>query len=459
MRAGLGKTAGVALLVAAVALLAASAGAVIVSLVQLQQTRAEVLRIAEVLQAAESLQRDLRTAETGQRGFLLTGETRYLRPYQQARGRIPEDLLRLRRLVRDPSQVRRLQALTPLIDAKLEELRLTVDLAARSRSAALAVVRTGAGQRYMEAFEAAAEEFQVAEQALMAARIAEDQRATERAAWAAGATVLLAFLALAGGVGLVLRQRNLAALEAANASLEAKVEDRTRSLTRANQELDAFAYTISHDLRAPLRGMQGYAAAVEEDFGAQLPEEALDYLRRIGAAAERMNQLIEDILAYARLAREEFSVRPVGLSAVVERARLQMPNDCAGRVAVEGELGQVLAHPVALQQTVLNLLANGCKYAPKDRPNSLRVWSEPKDGRVRLWVEDDGIGISPEHQARVFQPFERLHGVESYPGTGIGLAIVARAVERMGGAYGVDSEAGRGSRFWVELPAAEPRHG
>lgn len=457
MRVRLGQTTGIALMIAAVALLAASAAAVILSLAQVKQTRALVLRTAEILQTTETLQRNLRTAETGQRGYLLTGDPSYLAPYEQARRRIPDNLERLRALVRDPGQVRRLAALAPLMEAKLRELHVTVELGRRSRAAALQVVRTGEGQRHMQAFEAAAAEFQAAEQDLMAARMAADQRAAEQAAVAAGATVVLAFLAMAAGVGALLRQRNLAALERANALLESKVAERTESLTRANRELDAFAYTISHDLRAPLRGMQGYATAIEEDYGAELPEEALQALRRIGAAAERMNQLIEDILAYARLAREELSVRPVALSSVVERARRQLPPECApASVTVDGVAGEVLAHPVALQQAVLNLLSNGCKYAEPGRPNEVRVRSESSGDRVRLWVEDNGIGIAPEHQARIFQPFERLHGIESYAGTGIGLAIVARAIERMGGDYGVESALGRGSRFWIELKASEP---
>jgi signal transduction histidine kinase len=124
-------------------------------------------------------------------------------------------------------------------------------------------------------------------------------------------------------------------------------------------------------------------------------------------------------------------------------------------VEVEGPLPDVLAHPPTLTQAAINLLSNAIKFVPQGRAPRIRIWAEAGDGRVRLWVEDNGIGIEPAHQERVFQPFQRLHGVESYPGTGIGLAIVRRSIERMGGRSGVVSGPGEGSRFWIELRPAQ----
>ena len=138
-----------------------------------------------------------------------------------------------------------------------------------------------------------------------------------------------------------------------------------------------------------------------------------------------------------------------------KRVADQLGTEHTRRVVVDHPLPDVLAHGPILDQVIENLLSNALKFHPKEALTHVRIWSEPRGNSVRLWVEDDGIGIQQEHQERIFRPFERLHGVESYPGTGIGLAIVQRGVERMGGTCGVVSEPGQGSRFWIELKAAE----
>jgi PAS domain S-box-containing protein len=248
------------------------------------------------------------------------------------------------------------------------------------------------------------------------------------------------------------------ALAALNADLEHRVEDRTQALAEVNRELDAFAYSISHDLRAPLRTMQGYAEALLEDFGEGLPPEGRHYTRRISAAATRMEDLIADILAYSRLAKDEVSIRPEALEAVLDQVLVDlepMLSNTEAVVRVERPLPKVQANRAVLRQVLNNLITNAMKFVrPGDRPTT-SVHAEQRSSHVRLWIEDDGIGIAPEHQQRVFNPFQRLHGVETYPGTGIGLAIVRRAVTRMGGACGVESKLGQGSRFWIELRSVE----
>jgi signal transduction histidine kinase len=247
-------------------------------------------------------------------------------------------------------------------------------------------------------------------------------------------------------------------LAALNADLEHRVEDRTQALAEVNRELDAFAYSISHDLRAPLRTMQGYAEALLEDFGEGLPPEGRHYTRRISAAATRMEDLIADILAYSRLAKDEVSIRPEALEAVLDQVLVDlepMLSNTEAVVRVERPLPKVQANRAVLRQVLNNLITNAVKFVrPGDRPTT-SVHAEQRLSHVRVWIEDNGIGIAPEHQQRVFDPFQRLHGVETYPGTGIGLAIVRRAVTRMGGACGVESKLGQGSRFWIELRSVE----
>jgi len=402
----------------------------------------------------------VQAAETGQRGYILTGERRYLAPYEQASARVWDSFQRLDKTVQDPGQATRLRRLRPLLEAKLDELARTVELRHRSLEEALAVVRTDVGQRLMEEIDAVVGEFERAEQDIMISRT---QRLERQAAWTSRIAWLTGFLALASaiiGVVWVVRQRADARLLRAEQhfrrDLERQVEDRTAQLTQVNRELDAFAYTISHDLRAPLRAMNGYADALVEDYGPMLPEEGHRFASRIVSAAGRMEDLIQDILAYSRLAREEVSVRPVNLENIVNRVVADaepLIREANAIVEVERPLPDVMAHPPTLAQAIGNLLSNAIKFVPPGQTPCVGIRTEERDGQVRLWVEDNGIGIDPAHQDRVFQPFQRLHGVETYPGTGIGLAIVRRSVERIGGRCGVVSRTGEGSRFWIELKA------
>jgi PAS domain S-box-containing protein len=252
-----------------------------------------------------------------------------------------------------------------------------------------------------------------------------------------------------------------AAVQDLTATLEARVEERTRQLSEVIAELDAFAYSISHDLRAPLRGMEGFARILLEDHAEALGADGQRYAERIVAAATRMEGLIQDILAYSRLSRDAVELAPLDLSQMVDRALAELreggvPGGAEAEVAVERPLPRVLGSRPVLGQILSNLLSNAAKFTPPGERARIRVRSEARGDRVRLWVEDNGIGLAKEHASRIFNVFERLHGGEAYPGTGIGLAIVRKGAERLGGVAGVESEGrGRGSRFWVELPLAE----
>jgi len=241
---------------------------------------------------------------------------------------------------------------------------------------------------------------------------------------------------------------------------EEEIERRAEEVGAVNKELEAFSYSVSHDLRAPLRAMQGFAQALNEDFADRLGPVAQDYTRRIVAAACRMDTLIQDLLAYSRLSRAQMLLQPLDLRSVMAQIRTHTEGEFRDReavveVAIPEAFPHVMAHPTTLVQVVTNLLTNAVKFVgPGVRPH-VRVWAEERDEWGRLWVEDNGIGIAQEHQDRIFRVFERLHGSEMYPGTGIGLAIVAKGTERMGGRAGVESTPGKGSKFWIELPKGD----
>jgi PAS domain S-box-containing protein len=239
-----------------------------------------------------------------------------------------------------------------------------------------------------------------------------------------------------------------------NATLEQRVEERTVQLQKANEELEAFSYTVAHDLRAPLRGIQGFAQALVEDYGEQLDETAQEYIQYIFDGTDRMNHLVQDLLAYSRLSREEVKLTRVRLTQVVAQAQAQLQSDLRDRqaeISVAPHLPNVMGHYPILVQIAVNLLSNAVKFVAPGVQPQIRVWAEERDNWMRLWVEDNGIGIEPHYQEQIFSVFERLHGREIYPGTGIGLAIVRKGVERLGGRAGVESALGQGSRFWVEL--------
>ena len=245
-------------------------------------------------------------------------------------------------------------------------------------------------------------------------------------------------------------------LERHTTTLEIKIAERTRELAEANAGLEAFAYMVSHDLRAPLRAMQGFSQALLEDHGEALGEEGRRHARIIIDAARRMNSLIGALLSYSRLTKEEIVLEPVSLDDVVEAAKGQLAADLTesgAEVHVEGALGTVMAHHDTLVQVVANLLSNGVKFLPAERRPQLRIDSQQRDAEIRLRVRDNGIGIDPQYHEKIFGVFERLHSDKKFSGSGIGLSIVRKGVERMGGTVELESTVGEGSTFSVILPA------
>lgn len=240
--------------------------------------------------------------------------------------------------------------------------------------------------------------------------------------------------------------------------LERMVNERTAALRESNEQMEAFTYTIAHDLRAPLRGQQGFARALLEDHGPALGETGREYAERIIQSAVRMNNLISDLLAYSRLSQTEMRVEKIDLRKLVleicEEMTFQI-RDAGAKVQVDPFDFIVCGHQLTLRTSIQNLITNALKFTKPGVPPEVRIRAEERGRFVRLWVEDNGIGISPEHHRQVFGVFQRLHKIGQYPGTGVGLAIVQKGIERMGGRVGVESEEGAGSRFWLELERPE----
>jgi signal transduction histidine kinase len=243
--------------------------------------------------------------------------------------------------------------------------------------------------------------------------------------------------------------------QADEAELERKVLERTSSLREAINQMEEFSYTVSHDLRAPLRSIKGYAEVLANEHGAKLKGEAASFLERIIENGNRMERLVNDILTISRLSSTKVRLEPIDLNALLHAIVREYPNLQANIAQITIEpLPSVIGHESLCTQIFANLLGNAAKFVPKGRVPQIRVWAEPRCEYARLNVRDNGIGIAPEFHQKIFGMFERLDPENYFGGTGIGLAIVRRAAEKMNGRVGVESVEGQGSLFWVELPKA-----
>lgn len=232
------------------------------------------------------------------------------------------------------------------------------------------------------------------------------------------------------------------------AELERLVRERTAKLQEVVGELEHFSYTITHDLKSPLRAMRGFAELAGEVCGTS---EAKPFLEKISRAAERMDALIRDALNYSRAVRQELPLEDVDTGALLRGILDSYPDfqPSKAHIRIEGPLPVVLGNEAGLTQCFSNLLGNAVKFVQPGVAPEIRIWAETRNGWVRIWVADKGIGIAESMLPRVFDMFSRAS--KAYEGTGIGLALVRKVVQRMGGRVGVDSQEGIGSRFWMEL--------
>jgi signal transduction histidine kinase len=260
---------------------------------------------------------------------------------------------------------------------------------------------------------------------------------------------------VAAQCSLVLKVRRLQdELRQTNSKLEQLVQDRTARLQEMVEELEHFSHSITHDMRAPLRSMQGFGEMLEQECGACLEGQRKDYLNRIISAAGRMDRLITDALNFSKTVRQDLSLVPIDparlLRGIIESyPEFQPPN---AEIQIE-PLPKVLGNEAALTQCFSNLLSNAVKFVREDQRKQVRISAEQNDGTVRLCFEDNGIGIPKQFHQRVFGMFQRAS--KNYEGTGIGLALVRKVTERMGGKVGFESEPGKGSRFLIELRSTD----
>jgi signal transduction histidine kinase len=432
-------------------------------------------------------------AETGQRGYLLIGEDSYLEPFDAALKVADQQSDQVEKLIDNlPDRRSTFAVMQQLVAAKFKELTTTVHLRQREGiQAAMQVVRAGAGQKLMEEIRGLANQIEREIQDRLAKH---DRQATviaERAThWSIAGNVLAALLFVlviqrelrdrirVSEQNEVLEQHVLdrtAQLGAAvkeigtlNEELEQHVLDRTAQLETAIKELDSFSYSVSHDLRAPLRAIDGFSRIVLEDYGATLASEGKAYLQMVRDNTRQMGQLVDDLLAFARLGRQSLTKQTVDPDSIVRRCLEEMVQEQVGREVeiVIGDLPTCHADPTLIKQVWTNLLANALKYTRKREVARIEIGSriEPRveaDGQpafgdgagteVIYFVKDNGAGFDMKYAGKLFGVFQRLHRSVDYEGTGVGLAIVQRIVQRHGGRIWAEAKLDEGATFSFTL--------
>jgi signal transduction histidine kinase len=270
-------------------------------------------------------------------------------------------------------------------------------------------------------------------------------------------SALLALLAISIHRGFVAREAAEEATRRHAKDLERRVAERTAQLTAANRELEGFAYSVAHDLKAPLRGIDGFSALLLEEHAGQLDEGGRRYLQRVRVAALRMNELIDGLLQYARIERRDSVAEPVDLAALAHRLVAEHAEEITARgvlVAIALPSAPVRADAEGLAIALRNLIGNALKFTAGVPLPALEIDAQAQEGSWVLRVRDNGVGFDMQYHDRIFTMFQRLHRAEDYPGTGVGLALVKKSIERMGGRVWADSEPGKGATFYLAFPCA-----
>ena len=409
-----------------------------------------------VVGATDGLLIALLNAETGQRGYLLTSRPTYLQPYYVALATIPADQQRLGSQVSAiPGGRQYFVKLSGLVTEKMAVLARTISLARDGDFAgARRIVDSNEGKRVMDHARRVIADLQRAAAAEGAAR-----RSDLRTQLTILAVLTAILVIVVVSVLLFLGRRLLRAakeIRSMNATLEQQVQQRTIHLERANKNLEAFTYSAAHDLRTPLRGISGFAEALAEDYGDRLDETGRDFAARIQAGCARMATLIDDLLHLSRVARAEMNLEDLDLSAEVtaicDEFRARDPGRQV-RVTVQDGV-RVTADRALIRSALENLLDNAWKFTGRRDGATIEFATTPVgDAPICCYVRDNGAGFDPAYVGKLFQPFQRLHDADEFPGTGVGLASVRRIIDRHGGRTWAEGAVDGGATIYFTLNA------
>ncbi len=430
---------------------------------------ASVVHTREVLQASEDLRATLTQGQSVYRGYAATINERFLQPFTTAAEHVDGQVARLRHLTADnPEQQHRLDALEPLIASLLVFGRQVMETTkAQGLGSAAELLTTGRGLTLMDEISALLGELNADEESLLAVRTAASRASRQQTMVAFFGLTALA-LAMLCTVAFV-TTRDISRRKRAETALRRgrdELAERTAELARSNAELEQFASVTSHDLQEPLRKIQSFGERLQSKYSATLPADAADYIERMRNAAARMQAMINDLLALARVTTMAQPFVAVDLSAAARDAVADLETRIertGGHVDI-APLPNIEADPMQMRLLMMNLIGNALKFHRSDTPPVVRVYAgnnaeaTPANGSstaATIVVADNGIGFDEQYRERIFGMFQRLHGRSEYEGSGIGLAICAKIAARHGGTIAAHSQPGEGATFIVTLPVRQ----
>ncbi len=413
---------------------------------QLAQSHRRTTYTLKVLAEIENVLTLMTAAETGERGFLITRSDLFLEPYRQAQTQVRAKVQRIKALTDDnPDQQRRLAELERLVLRKLDIVSRNISVANEQGSAAAGqLVATGEGKVTMNAIRKVIAEMEADEAGLLS-----KQQPAEAASESLFGRLLTArdvFMPLL----VVAAYLMILHYVDQQAKTTAALVGRTTELQASNEELDSFCYTVAHDLRAPIRAVTSFSNILLKKYGTQIPAEALDWVQEIENGGRKMGCLIDDLLAYSKLGRRPLSMASVSMANLVREIFETLHPELEGRkVDIKiGQLPECQGDRAMLHQVWLNLLGNAIKYSRHRERAEIEVGSIPDSRWPIYFVSDNGVGFDMKYGPKLFKVFERLHGYDEFEGTGVGLAIVKRIIERHGGQVWAKAEVDKGATFY-----------
>lgn len=438
----------------------------------LSATQNSLYNTGDIIVELDDLHNLVLMAETGQRGYLLTEITEYLKPYEDALAGLSEQLSDMRKLRSEvPGQAKRIVSLTVLVEQKIIELVHTIELAqADKEKHALKQVMSGIGRDIYKELRAELEYIKLLEinyrNSLFAVldTVEREAKVTFSISGITSALLLIG-LAFFARLNSSNETKHRHQLEQQNKVLAEKVAMRTKELTvysdelsRSNRELEDFAFVASHDLQEPLRKIRAFGDRIQTRYAQTLDAKGADYIDRMRNAAERMSNLINDLLEFSRVSTRGKPFVEVSLerrvASIIEDLELSIEESDAK--IIRDDLPAINADPSQMHHLFINLISNAIKFSRADVTPVIEINYRQEQKALEQWhiitVRDNGIGFEQEFADKIFLPFQRLHARTKYKGTGIGLAICRRIVERHGGKISAASELGKGTIFRIEIP-------
>lgn len=456
---------------------------VVSTLDELANLEGRLFTTNQVINATNQLHIAVLRAESGQRGYLLTRDDNYLNDYTLTLNKLNELLVDVEKAADAselPDQDENISELLLLSRSKLNELIKTVELSRQGQhEEALRIVNSDVGLNLYDEFDRRYAEIDDSERTVQQKHLKNLKKLRRDSVTTliiTGVTTGLLIIAILVLLKLNIREsvRHQRDLEEYNEELEDKIEERTNELkiyadelSRSNRELEDFAFVASHDLQEPLRKIRAFGNRIEAGYGELMDERGKDFLQRMLNAAERMSMLISDLLAFSRVTTRGKNFEHVNLNELVENVRgdLEIAIDEAAAEVNVGELPELMCDKSQMEQLMLNLISNALKFRHENIAPVVSVISRPPTEAeleqmltrdqydwVTIEVEDNGIGFDQSFAEKIFAPFQRLHGRSMYKGTGIGLAVCRRIVERHNGQINAYSEPDKGARFVIILP-------